>query len=415
MLSRKHAIFRQNNVGDWTVRDNKSLNGIHVNDRQIKPQIRHPIAEGDIIQLAVAPDKSEPPDFVFTVAQEPRSLTLAEAILKSYKRRRKMGNKGKLPGQDSQNVQDENTQEADNVGRGSNVRGQRASVDDQKRKMCDDVDYGGEENPGTSGSPPKRQRQLSETEIELTEKLEEQKRQAAIKAKEAEDQLNELMQKLQEQQAARQLLEQQLKEKEQKILKELDSDKTDFQSRRQQMQNEMEQAMESQVRMKEQDLEEQLKRQQEVLAKERQYLENALKEEWETRLREKEEDLAKLQQDMQTTLEAQVKEKESMMMEQLRTQREELVWDKQRVETQLQEEWAKKLEEKDKSLQVLQIEMKRTLDEEIQQKEKLMLEQLESQRAALQVWVICFVYSPVLLLTQLLKFRPRRALVGIIK
>lgn len=111
----------------------------------------------------------------------------------------------------------------------------------------------------------------------------------------------------------------------------------------------------------------------------------------------------------------QVKEKESMMMEQLRTQREELVWDKQRVETQLQEEWAKKLEEKDKSLQVLQIEMKRTLDEEIQQKEKLMLEQLESQRAVLQVWVICFVYSPVLLLTQLLKFRPRRALVGIIK
>ena len=82
-----------------------------------------------------------------------------------------------------------------------------------------------------------------------------------------------------------------------------------------------------------------------------------------------------------------MQEKEAMMMEQLRTQREELLWEKQRVETQLQEEWSKKLAEKDKSLQQLQKEMKETLEKEIRDKELMMLQQLESQRAALQVWL----------------------------
>ena len=87
------------------------------------------------------------------------------------------------------------------------------------------------------------------------------------------------------------------------------------------------------------------------------------------------------------------------MMEQLRNQREELLWEKQRVETQLQEEWAKKLEEKDKNLQELQTGMKATLEKEIREKEQMMLEQLECQRAVLQVWVSC-ILCPILLSRQ---------------
>ena len=295
----------------------QSLNGIHVNGKQLDPQKPHLLQEGDIVQLAVAPDKTQPPDFVFTVVQEIHTPADVAAILKSYKKTRKMGNKSQAKdkqSQDSQNLHDENT-EIENLGRDSSRTRQRvlASVNDQKRKMSDSVDMISStcsedvERPSTSGSPlPKRQRQLSESEKELTEQLEKQKKQAEIQAKEAEKQLQDLMSKLKEQQEARVLLEKQLKEKEQLILKELDTEKADFQSRRQQIQNEMERAMESQVLQKEHDLQEQLKLQQEAQAEERKKIEDALKEEWEQRLKEKEEDLARLQHEMQTTLEAQV-------------------------------------------------------------------------------------------------------------
>ncbi len=287
-----------------------------MNGNQLNPQKPHLLQEGDVIQLAVAPDKNQPPDFVFTVVQEHHSPADVEAILKSYKKSR-MGTKNQAKGkysQDSQNLNDENT-EFESVGRDSS-RCQRIllSVNEQKRKMSESIDMisstcsDDSEQPSTSGPPlPKRQRQLSESEKELTEQLEKTKKQAEIQAKQAEEQLRDLMVKLKEQQNARILLEKQLKEKEQMILKELDTEKADFQSRRQQIQSEMEQAMESQVLQKELDLQEQLKLQQEAQAEERQRLENTLKEEWERRLKEKEKDLAKLQQEMQATLESQVK------------------------------------------------------------------------------------------------------------
>ncbi|XP_072032643.1 E3 ubiquitin-protein ligase rnf8-B-like isoform X1 [Amphiura filiformis] len=394
MLSRKHAILKETDDGEyWTVRDNKSLNGIHVNGTQLSPQRPHLLQEGDIVQLAVAPDKTQPPDFLFTVVQEHHSPADVEVILKSYKKTRKMGTKGQAKGnysQETQHLYNENT-EVDTSGR-DHSRSQRVLLltNDQKRKLSDtSMDMitcsDDSERPSTSGSPlPKRQRQMSESEKELTEQLEKQKKEAEIQAKQAEEQLRDLMVKLKEQQEARMILEKQLKEKEKMILKELDTEKADFQSKRQQIQNEMEKAMECQVLQKELDLQEQLKLQQEAQAEERQRLENTLREEWERRLKEKEEDLTKLQQEMQATLESQVQEKEAMMMEQLRAQREELLWEKQRVEAQLQEEWSKKLEEKDKNLQELQKEMKTTLEKEIRDKEEMMLQQLESQRAALQ-------------------------------
>ncbi|XP_038056676.1 E3 ubiquitin-protein ligase RNF8-like [Patiria miniata] len=387
MLSRKHAIFKETARGQWAVIDNKSLNGVHVNSSRIKSLEPHVLRNGDHVQLGVVAVGEDQAEFVFTLTQESFTPEDASQILDSYSSQRNRGAGGRTDSrkesQESQRMVCKRTSESnDGVAQG------RIDQEEKKRKMgtypATNTDRN--ENPGpSSGSPSAKRTKLSSaTEQELSATLLKEKRLAEKKVAESEEQFKELTRMLAVQQSARELLEKQLKQKEQDISRELESEKEELENKKKQLQEEMEKAVLQQVQQKEQKLQQQLQQQQDALADEKLALEKKLKDEWEKRLLDQEKQLHAVQAEMKSTLEAQVQEKEAIMMEQLKAQREELLKEKMRVENSLQEEWSKKLEEKDKTLGKMQEELNATLEEEIRKKEEMMLQQLQTQREALQ-------------------------------
>ncbi|NXL95699.1 RNF8 ligase, partial [Alectura lathami] len=70
MISRKHCIFQQDAEGQWTVKDNKSLNGVWLNKQRLDPSKTYPIAEGDRIQLGVPLENRETAEYEYEVIKE---------------------------------------------------------------------------------------------------------------------------------------------------------------------------------------------------------------------------------------------------------------------------------------------------------------------------------------------------------
>ncbi|KAM6432957.1 E3 ubiquitin-protein ligase RNF8 isoform 1-T1 [Rhynochetos jubatus] len=70
MISRKHCIFQQNADGQWTVKDNKSLNGVWLNKQRLDPSKAYPIAEGDCIQLGVPLENKETAEYEYEVIKD---------------------------------------------------------------------------------------------------------------------------------------------------------------------------------------------------------------------------------------------------------------------------------------------------------------------------------------------------------
>ncbi|NWX14249.1 RNF8 ligase, partial [Aegotheles bennettii] len=70
MISRKHCVFQQNPEGQWTVKDNKSLNGVWLNKQRLDPSKTYPVAEGDRIQLGVPLENRETAEYEYEVIKE---------------------------------------------------------------------------------------------------------------------------------------------------------------------------------------------------------------------------------------------------------------------------------------------------------------------------------------------------------
>lgn len=70
MISRKHCVFQQNAEGQWTVKDNKSLNGVWLNKQRLDPSRAYPIAEGDRIQLGVPLENKESAEYEYEVIKD---------------------------------------------------------------------------------------------------------------------------------------------------------------------------------------------------------------------------------------------------------------------------------------------------------------------------------------------------------
>ncbi|NXF62768.1 RNF8 ligase, partial [Ciccaba nigrolineata] len=70
MISRKHCVFQQNAEGRWTVKDNKSLNGVWLNKQRLDPSKAYPITEGDHIQLGVPLENKETAEYEYEVIKE---------------------------------------------------------------------------------------------------------------------------------------------------------------------------------------------------------------------------------------------------------------------------------------------------------------------------------------------------------
>ncbi|KGL89522.1 E3 ubiquitin-protein ligase RNF8, partial [Charadrius vociferus] len=70
MISRMHCVFQQNAEGQWTVKDNKSLNGVWLNKQRLDPLKAYPITEGDRIQLGVPLENKETAEYEYEVIKE---------------------------------------------------------------------------------------------------------------------------------------------------------------------------------------------------------------------------------------------------------------------------------------------------------------------------------------------------------
>ncbi|XP_020855088.1 E3 ubiquitin-protein ligase RNF8 isoform X2 [Phascolarctos cinereus] len=70
MISRNHCVFKQNAEGQWTVMDNKSLNGVWLNKERLEPLKAYPVQEGDRIQLGVPLENKENAEYEYEVVEE---------------------------------------------------------------------------------------------------------------------------------------------------------------------------------------------------------------------------------------------------------------------------------------------------------------------------------------------------------
>ncbi|KAL1772050.1 E3 ubiquitin-protein ligase RNF8 isoform X2 [Sigmodon hispidus] len=69
MISRNHCVLKQNPEGQWTIMDNKSLNGVWLNRERLAPLQAYCIQKGDHIQLGV-PLENENAEYEYEVIEE---------------------------------------------------------------------------------------------------------------------------------------------------------------------------------------------------------------------------------------------------------------------------------------------------------------------------------------------------------
>ncbi|XP_075411290.1 cap-specific mRNA (nucleoside-2'-O-)-methyltransferase 1 isoform X2 [Tenrec ecaudatus] len=70
MISRNHCILKQNAEDQWTIMDNKSLNGVWLNRERLQPLKVYAIQKGDFIQLGVPLENKENAEYEYEVAEE---------------------------------------------------------------------------------------------------------------------------------------------------------------------------------------------------------------------------------------------------------------------------------------------------------------------------------------------------------
>nr|XP_031544345.1 E3 ubiquitin-protein ligase RNF8 isoform X2 [Vicugna pacos] len=70
MISRNHCVLKQNAEGQWTIMDNKSLNGVWLNRERLEPLKVYSIRKGDHIQLGVPLENKENAEYEYEVTEE---------------------------------------------------------------------------------------------------------------------------------------------------------------------------------------------------------------------------------------------------------------------------------------------------------------------------------------------------------
>uniref|UniRef100_A0A8C8ZFS0 E3 ubiquitin-protein ligase RNF8 n=1 Tax=Prolemur simus TaxID=1328070 RepID=A0A8C8ZFS0_PROSS len=70
MISRNHCVLKQNPEGQWTIMDNKSLNGVWLNRERLEPLKVYSIHKGDHIQLGVPLENKGNAEYEYEVTEE---------------------------------------------------------------------------------------------------------------------------------------------------------------------------------------------------------------------------------------------------------------------------------------------------------------------------------------------------------
>ncbi|XP_058519730.1 E3 ubiquitin-protein ligase RNF8 isoform X2 [Ochotona princeps] len=82
MISRNHCVLKQNSEGQWTIMDNKSLNGVWLNKMRLEPLKFYSICPGDHIQLGVPLENKVNAEYEYEVTEEDWER-IAPCLLKS--------------------------------------------------------------------------------------------------------------------------------------------------------------------------------------------------------------------------------------------------------------------------------------------------------------------------------------------
>eukprot|EP00057_Strongylocentrotus_purpuratus_P032613 XP_788216.3 PREDICTED: E3 ubiquitin-protein ligase RNF8 isoform X1 [Strongylocentrotus purpuratus] len=356
-LSRKHCTFKQLEEGSWTVIDNRSLNGVRINDSRIAPMEPATLRNGDKLELGQA-NKGQVNEFIFTVCAADHSSEEVDKLLRSWKRRAEKI-KLKFATKSSQRMDSEISVKSD-----SQSGSLGSSSGERKRKERDDQGVGSNaSNEPSTSSDVKRTRLSQEGDLKNSGFRQLMVEVGANMTAEELKAITEL------------LVDKRGENKGESVLDRLKST-----VKKQEEVEEKNAKLEVEYKTRVEEKEEELRQKDKELLEHKRLQEEAL-ETQKRLLEEKEEALAKMKQEMEEVFEEQVKEKETALMEQLKQQREELKHEKEKVDTSLQE-FSKQLAEKDRSMKEEQEEMQRKLEESIREKEAQMLAQLEAEKQA---------------------------------
>lgn len=361
-LSRKHCIFKQTEDGSWTVMDNKSVNGVHINGIKIPTMVPTTLKDGDKLELGQA-NKGEVNEFIYTVSLMNQSPEEVDKLLKALKRRTEKL-KQKLASRTAARVDSENSVKSDSQSLSNSLLGDRKRKERDGEGVLDGACRSVDE-PSTSSSGEKRSRMSSDSDHSDLRNTGFRRLMEQVGANMTADELV----------ALKELLT--AGNKGENVLERLKST-----VKKQEEVEEKNARLEVEYKTRVEEKEEELRRKDQELLEQKKLQEEAV-ETQKRLLKEKEEALEKMKQEMEEVLETQVKEKENALMEQLRQQREELISERQKVESSLQEEFSKQLAEKDRSLREEQEGMRSRLEEAIREKEAQMLDQLEAEKQAM--------------------------------
>ncbi|XP_035278676.1 E3 ubiquitin-protein ligase rnf8 isoform X3 [Anguilla anguilla] len=100
MISRQHCVFKQNDDGQWTITDKKSLNGVWVNGERLTADRAWPLSAGDSVRLGF-PVEGAPAEFEYVLVRDalqtvrpflvpPRGGAEATATPRAKKSKRKL-------------------------------------------------------------------------------------------------------------------------------------------------------------------------------------------------------------------------------------------------------------------------------------------------------------------------------------
>ncbi|XP_071962766.1 uncharacterized protein [Antedon mediterranea] len=354
MLSRKHAIISYlKDIDKWVILDNKSLNGIYINDSRILPMKQCEIKEGDYVYFGQPSQAKNPTDFIYKFIKKQLSSAEVEKINSrlnpaSKPKSLSLGDKRKWgPSQSGDGNTDPNL------------------------------------NSGIINESPSTSEKV-ETFKKAKLKAEEEKQAAEQKAKEAEERLK-VMEALilKEKETLKAQYKEELKVKESKLLQELQAERERLESEKKELEEQMNEKFNVEMKEKESCLLERLKAQHTQLMNEKTKIQSKLEKEMEEKLSEKEQNILQLEKNMQEKLEKEIQEKEEEMMQEHMRQKENLLKEKATVEEELKKEWQKKLEEKDLNQHTAQEEMRIGLETKMKEKEKQMLEELTVQKEKL--------------------------------
>ncbi|XP_002741316.1 E3 ubiquitin-protein ligase RNF8-like [Saccoglossus kowalevskii] len=342
MISRKHAIF-QDNDNTWTVVDNKSINGIFINGKKIKPLKPHQVKENDIVQIGKKPNEKTPPEFVFKFIEERHTPQEIQSVFNKKKQLQPNKPANKKNGVKRKSC-DTNTESHTTRKKDCKLSGagepstKRYKIQNSQEPGPSNISENSRPVPTVGSSSPTKGKKVNLSEKQLQDmknKLKEQENLAEVKVQEAEHQLLRMQSVLTANENAKVQLEEKLKLREQEMLKEVEEQKERLQAEKELLQKQMKEFMEIQLKEKEEKMLLELKQQRDTLQLEKKKVEESLQKELQVKLVEKDKDL-------QVTLEKQKEKLEEIISRKeleytvLESQLKESKMDKEQQELSIQ-------------------------------------------------------------------------------